>query len=396
MIPFRLLLIALLLVCCALPGASQGLQSDNSYLLGFRGSANPALVQAAGGEIIRTFHLIPAVAAKLTPAQAAALAANPLVDYLERDGTAYACYESSEVLPWAIERIDAPTVWSGETAGIANTGIGCKVAVLDTGIDYTHPDLTAAHAGGIDLVNGDADPKDDNGHGTACAGLIAAADDGANQAGRNTGYSVVGVAPGCRLYSVKVLNAQAAGAYSTVIAGLEWCKDNGVKVVCLPLGGQLESRALRAACDACWAGRMLLVAAAGNDGGLLSFPARYPSVVAVGAVDEENARTSFSNFGSSLDLMAPGVDVMTTLPTYRVHLTTAYTYRETYDQISGTSMAAALTAGVAALAWARDPAATNVQISRQLCDTATDLGTVGRDPQYGSGLVNAALAAAPR
>ena len=380
----------LLVVMAATPATAQVVGDGGSYLIGFRGKPEARVVEAAGGRVSRVFHLIPAVAARLSADAYQALGKHPQIEYIELDGVAFAYYRPNEVLPWGTERVGASRVWLGMEGLLPNVGSGCRVALLDTGIDYTHPDLAACYAGGIDLVNNDEDPKDDNGHGTAMAGLIAAADDGSNSGGRNSGYSVVGVAPGAKLYAVKVLGAQAGGSYSQVIAGLEWAKDNSIKAVCLGLGGQQNSRALQMACDACWSSGMLLAAATGNDGsGMVGFPARYRSVLAVAAVDGEGAHAPFSNYGDAVDLCGPGVEVLTTMPTYPVYLTTAYSYRESYDYLSGSSLAAAYVTGVAALGWARDNGITTQQMCRRLCDTAADLGTPGKDPYFGYGLVKA-------
>ena len=219
--PAALCLGVLALLALALaPAPAQTLGHGGSYLVGFRGRVDAGLVSAAGGQVTRTFHLIPALAARLSTPAAQQLARHPQVAYVEPDAPAYAYYSPSEYLPWGIERVGAPLAWAGLQGLLPNTAAGFKVALLDTGVDYTHPDLAACYAGGVDIVNGDGDPRDDNGHGTHCAGIIAAADDGPNQGGRNSGYCVVGVAPGARIVAVKVLGAQGSGSYSQVIAGL--------------------------------------------------------------------------------------------------------------------------------------------------------------------------------
>jgi len=384
--PVSYILTALLLalvVTGTLPAPPLGDGGD--YLVGFRLRVDASVVREAGGEVTRTFQLIPAVAARLSAEAAASLASKPQVAYVEVDAPAYACYMAGEVLPWGIERIAAPSAWEG--AGTGAAGAGVTVALLDTGIDYSHPDLAACYAGGVDVINHDSDPRDDNGHGTHCAGIIAAADNGPNPGGKNAGYAVVGVAPAVRLYAVKVLGANGSGHYSDVIAGLEWARNSGLKVACLGMAGTLASQALKQACDACWAAGMVLLAPSGNDGtGLVGYPARYGNVLGVTATDEDNGHPSWSNFGQEVQLCAPGSNIMSTMPMQACYLTTAYNYRTQYDCLSGTSMATAHAAGVAALYWSQDPTASNFQIARRLRECAVGL-TGGRDPYFGFGMV---------
>lgn len=268
---------------------------------------------------------------------------------------------------WGVDRIDAEKSWG------TTTGTGIKVGIIDTGIDYNHPDLAGAYAGGKDYVNGDADPLDDNGHGTHVAGTIAA---------RHNTFGVVGVAPGASLYAYKVLNASGAGYWSNVIVALGQAVIDGVKVVNMSLGASSAPKALQTACDNAYTAGVLLVAAAGNDGkGSVSYPARYNSVIAVAATDSIDQRPSWSNFGSKVELAAPGVNVNSTY------------VGGGYRMLSGTSMATPHVAGSAALVIASGRATTAAGVRTILQQTADDLGTVGRDKFYGYGLVDAQQAA---
>jgi subtilisin len=205
---------------------------------------------------------------------------------------------------------------------------------------------------------------------------------------------VVGVAPQVSLYIAKALDASGVGSTSNLVAALDAATRNGVDVVNMSLGSPFSSKTLQSACNRANNAGVLLVAAAGNEAlSILDVPARYTSVVSVGAIDAGNQRATFSNYSKNLTLCAPGVGVLSTMPTYPVTLTGAlYGYQMYYDGLSGTSMACPHVVGVAALVMAAHPTWTNVQVRQQLTATATDLGAPGRDKYYGYGLVNAAAA----
>lgn len=354
----------------ASPGAatSAGLQP---YLIGFKqtpGPAEEALLKSHNGAVKFTYHLIPVIAASLPPQAVEGLTHNPKIAYIEPDAEAQA---TADTVPWGVTRVKADQVWP-----TGNVATGIKVAIIDTGIDRTHPDLASNFAGGYDYVNGDSDPMDDNGHGTHVSGTVAAAADGA---------LVEGVGPRARLYGVKVLNASGSGSYSNIIAALQWCVDNGMQIGSMSLGGSSGSSALQAACDAAYNGGVLLVAAAGNSGrpngkgDTVGYPAKYASVIAVAATDSSDKRASWSSTGSTVELAAPGVSVVSD----RLGGGTT--------TMSGTSMACPHVTGTAALVIASGvtgPAA----VRQKLDSTATDLGATGRDTWYGYGLVNAARA----
>jgi len=305
----------------------------------------------------------------------------PGIASVEEDGIVYATDLATEVTAsWGVDRIDAEKAWTG-----GQTGAGIKVAIIDTGINYTHPDLDGNYVFvngnpvGWDWVNNDNDPMDDNGHGTHVAGIVAA---------EQNGEGVVGVAPGADLYALKVLGANGSGYWSHIIAALQWAVDNDMDVVNMSLGATSAPKALQTACDKAYAAGVFLVAAAGNSGsGSVLYPAKYGSVIAVAATDSTDKRASFSSFGSQVELAAPGVGIYST-------------YMSGYATLSGTSMATPHVAGVAALVFASDRAtnddgkygiANEVRIILQ--QTADDLGSLGKDKYYGYGLVDAEEAA---
>lgn len=186
-------------------------------LIGFKekpGAAQQAMVKGVGGKIKYTYNLIPAIAASVPEAAVNALQKNPNVRYVEPDGQVYALDDELDD-SWGVKRIGAGFVHNDD-----NKGTGVKVAIIDSGIDYNHPDLDDNYEGGWDFVNNDNDPMDDNGHGTHVAGTVAAEDDG---------EGVVGVAPEANLYALKVLNEKGIGDFSDVIAAVQWCVDKAFR-----------------------------------------------------------------------------------------------------------------------------------------------------------------------
>jgi len=272
-------------------------------------------------------------------------------------------------MPWNIEQINADKVQAANT-----TGKGVRVAVIDTGVDYNHPDLVDVYSGGFNVLSNSTDPMDDNGHGTHCAGILAAT-------GSSNG--IYGTAPGVSLYAVKVLSDKGEGRVSDVIEGIFWAKNNSMQVASMSLGTAGDSQALHDAVDEASADGVLIVVAAGNNGvasgsgDTMKYPAKYDSVLSVAAVNKYNHRASWSSTGSQLDVSAPGVNIRSTIP------------GAAYATYSGTSMAAPHVAGVAALVYSAHPNWTNQQVRQQIVSTATSLGNSWF---YGAGLVNATAA----
>ena len=347
-------------------------------LIGFKekpGPAQQAMVQGVGGKIKYTYHIVDAIAASIPENAIDALQKNPNVTHVELDIKVYALEEELDN-SWGVKRIGAGIVHDG-----GNVGTGIKVAIIDSGIDYSHPDLDGNYVSGYDFVNDDDDPMDDNGHGTHVAGTVAAEDDESG---------VVGVAPAASLYALKVLDSGGSGDYSDVIAALQWCVDNGIQVTNNSYGSSgVPGETVKAAFDDSAAAGVLHVAAAGNSGNPpgrgdnVEYPAAYDSVIAVAATDQNDKRARWSSTGPDLELSAPGVAINSTL------------LGGGYGEKMGTSMASPHVAGTAALVlvWAANLGWTNDDVRAQLQDTADDLGASGRDSLYGYGLVNAAEAA---
>ncbi len=353
-------------------------QGRTRLLVTFRDRPNPALIERFGGRVHRVFRLAPIVSCSIREANAELLWRLAGVEFVEPERVVQALYTAGEVVPWGIARIHAPKAYDG-----GFNGSGAIVAVLDTGIDLSHPDLAMRYLGGYDFVDGDDAPEDENGHGTHVAGTIAASDNGSG---------VVGAAPGVGLHAVKFLDALGLATTSDEIQAVQWASQRGPDVINMSFGSYRSSWAERRALRQASRRGALLVAAGGNDGDdTNNYPAAYPFVVGVGATDAADQRAYFSNTNNSIELAAPGLDVYSTMPTYDVMLTLlGYDYG--HDYLSGTSSAAPHVSGAAALVFAARPGWGPSQVRQRLNDTALDLGAPGRDTWFGYGLVDAAAA----
>ncbi len=324
-------------------------------------------------EVHHQYKSINCVAATVPYSIYVMLQSMPFVKSVELD---HVVRLQQDTLDWGVDKINAEVVWGGAenaadvTGGYDGTGV--KVAVIDTGIEYTHPDLDANYYGGHDFVNDDNDPMDDNGHGTHVAGIIAAEDNG---------IGVIGVAPHAQLYGVKVLNSQGSGTYSDIVAGIDWAIQNGMDVISMSLGGSSGDTALEDILNQAYSAGMVIVAASSNDGtGSISYPARYSTAIAVGATDSNDNLASFSNYGAEQEVVAPGVSIYST-----------YT-GNSYATLSGTSMATPMVSGVVALILSKNPNLTPDEVRNILHDSALDLGASGWDQYYGYGRVQADVA----
>ena len=327
-------------------------------------------------KILHQYSIINGVAASIPEALYQKLSSYPFIKSVELDHT----YQlSQDTLDWGVDKINAEKVWGGAENAVdvvagSYAGQGVKVAIIDTGIQYTHPDLDANYYGGYDFVNNDNDPMDDNGHGTHVSGIVAAEDDGAG---------VIGVAPYAQLYGVKVLNSQGSGTYSDIVAGIDWATNNGMDVISMSLGGSVGDTALQQAMQNAYNAGIVIVAASGNDGlRSISYPAKYSTAIAVGATDSNDNLASFSNYGPEQEVVAPGVSI------YSTYL------GSTYQTLSGTSMATPMVTGTVALMLSKNPNLTPDQVRQYLRDSALDLGAAGWDETYGYGRVQADQAVA--
>jgi len=334
-------------------------------------------LRGAGAVIIKSLPLVNAVAVYLPPQAERALKGRPEIlridDDLVINAIAKPQPQPTEILPWGVDRIDADLAWS------RTKGFTVDVAIIDTGIDLDHLDLQANIKGNVNTINPLKSGNDDNGHGTHVAGIVAAVD--------NT-IGVIGTGPEIYLYAVKVLSKTGSGWLSDVIEGIQWCINNKMQVANMSLGASSGNDSFHDAIIAAYNAGIVLVAAGGNEGGPVLYPAAYKEVIAVAASDKNNQIPSWSNFGPEIDLTAPGVYIYSTY-------NNGY-----YKTLSGTSMAAPHVSGVAALVlytpvgtyddldgdeiW--DP----IEVKTKLETTALNLGY--NSYQQGAGLVSADLA----
>ena len=354
-----------------------------------------------GGQIPPLDAVLLQVPAGSESAVIAQLELDPLVEYAELNYKAHALEEPNDPQrpqQWALSRVSAPQAWD-----IAHCQ-GTVVAVLDTGVFLEHPDLRSilwtnpgeVPGNGIDddgnskiddiygwhfYQDCDTDTcqpledsviDDDHGHGTHIAGIAAADTD--------NGIGIAGISWGARAMVVKVLDEEGEGYYYDIAQGMQYAADHGAQVINLSLGGEPSSQLLQDAADYAHQRGVLLVAAAGNDGGQVLYPARYDTVMAVAATDNEDQRVRFSNHGAEVDIAAPGVGILSTWP-----------WLDGYHSKRGTSMAAAHVSGAAALLWSWLPVLTNEQVQRRLESHADDVNEEtypGRDHYLGWGRLN--------
>jgi serine protease len=265
---------------------------------------------------IREFTGIRGFAANLTSDEIASLKATGQVVLIEPDFERHALTDTvtagQQTIPYGVTDIDAPAVWPVTRGKSLANGPAIHIATIDTGIDYNYSELSGAFKSGFNYISRTTDPLDDNGHGTHVAGTIVAANDGAG---------VVGIASDVDIYSLKVLDTCGSGRTSDIIQAVDWVvqkkKDIGGNwIINLSLGSDTPSVSEQAEFQTASDAGILVFAAAGNgfDGTTLglSYPAGYPTVVSVGAVDSTNTIADFSQRGPDLKLVAPGIDVLST------------------------------------------------------------------------------------
>jgi subtilisin family serine protease len=358
-------LVALGLFSLALPALAAADSSFERRIIVFKPESAPearlAAVQAAGWNVVRELKLIDAVAVEVPTSRVLTaemklrssphvmrVDEDPKINWLESvqtihdialpdiktflkvDRAAFAdapgqpsqpTNPSGQQVPWGIERVKASGAWG------VTKGAGVKVCVIDTGIDSKHPDLKVA--GGWNAITKKDDFMDDHGHGTHCSGTIAALDND---------LAVVGVAPSVELYGVKVLDANGSGTFDDVIAGMEWCANNKMQIASMSLGASKGNDSLKAAVEKMSKMGTTIIAAAGNSGRAVGYPAAYPQAIAIAASDNKDAVAWFSSRGPEVAVIAPGVDVISLAPGGAT------------ASMSGTSMATPHVAGLAALA----------------------------------------------
>jgi len=368
----RTLLVSALLSGLAASGTTD---SFNRYIVHARDDAGVdhchQELAAMGGRIRKPLKLINAIVCDLPAERARLLQTMESAAVIEPDARVYTqCFrrwrQSAQEPSWGHDRIRASELWH------VTRGQGSKIGIIDTGIDSNHPDLRGALAGAINTMDGVSSFKDDNGHGTLVAGVIAA---------RDNNIGVVGVAPEGMLYVARALDETGSGNLSDVIEAIEWCLDQGVDVINLSLGTSTQTASLQRAVDAASRAGVLMVAAAGNAGpedNTVVYPAAYDTVIAVGAVDQENLVPGFSSRGPEVDLVAPGVAIRSTWP------------RRRYREADGTSLATPFASGTVALYASLFPAYRAEALGALLERSTVELTGVAPNAQ-GNGLLDAPL-----
>ncbi|HYP18930.1 MAG TPA: S8 family peptidase [Chloroflexia bacterium] len=269
---------------------------------------------------------------------------------------------------WGVTQIHLEQAWDVTTGGA-----DIVVAVLDTGTAQNHPDLEDKIVPGFDFVNNDADPQDDQGHGTMTAGIVGAA--------TNNGTGIAGTSWGARIMPIKVCTPEGQCAEEAIASGIRWATDHGARIINLSLGGDEDTEIMREATRYAVERNVVVVASAGNEAnGKANYPAAYPGVVSVGATGRSDTFTGFSSYGDFVDVSAPGVGV----------LSTGWDEGElTYTYGNGTSFSGPFVAGVAALVLSSNPSLSAEQVGFVIMDSSEDLGEPGPDIHYGNGRLNA-------
>jgi len=291
---------------------------------------------------------------------------------------------------WHHLLMHAPDAW-GMTVGSS----AVTVAVIDSGADLNHPDLATRLIAGRDYVDtpNDMEPRDAYGHGTHIAGLIGAVTD--NYIG------VAGVDWRAQLLIIRVLDQNGEGYLDNVVKGIDYAIGQGADVINLSLGSSGGAAIMQPAIDRAHAAGIVVVAAMGNQGSSTPFyPAACNHVIAVAATTRNDVYAYYSNWGSHIDLAAPGGEthpsttngIYSTMPTYTVTANSALGMARNYDYWQGTSMSAALVSGLSALLLAANPALTPQQVESLMASTAQDLGPTGWDQDYGWGRIDMARA----
>ena len=342
-----------------------------------------ALMQKLGLRTVKQVARLEAVVVKAPDPAAAlkALKADPAVAYAEPNQVikliepkekgetpeleAPASNDPKSRWQWALGKIQAREAWA-----VSRGRSAVKLAIVDTGIDYDHPDLAGRVDKGRDFINNDDDAKDDQGHGTHCAGIAAAS--------TGNGVGIAGLAPDVSLIAVKVLSREGYGSNESVANGIVYAADRGADVISLSLGGSDDSQVITDAVAYARGKGALVVAAMGNESTTRpSYPAATAGVMAVGSTTFFDWKSTFSNMGPHISVSAPGSMIVSTVP------------GGGYQSMSGTSMACPYVAGLAALVKSKHADFTADQVRAKIEATADDVGAKGFDAKFGHGRINA-------
>jgi len=391
--------------------------APGEVLVRFQRGVSPQTASALAGayqaQVVESIPRLSVWRLRVKPGREQAIArsleALPQVLYAEPNYLAWALADPPDDplyrLQWNLDKVQALDAWQ-----ITRGDPSMPIAIIDTGIDLSHPDLAEKlwvnpgeipgngldddgngyvdDVHGYDFTNKDGEPADDHGHGTHVSGIAAAATD--------NGLGVAGMAPANPLMALKVMSSSGDGTYFDVAQGIDYALAHGARLLNLSLGGIDASDVLSDAVQTATTAGAILVAAAGNCGSGCTFdgqyyvnplyyPAAYEEVLAVGATNSSDVIASFSEHHPYVDVCAPGVDVYSTYS------------GGTYRYLAGTSMSTPHVTGLAALLWAADPSLTRKEVAERIVENARDLGAPGKDDYYGWGCINAraALCGAP-
>ncbi len=294
-------------------------------------------------------HALKGFNATIPPQAVDAIRKNPNVEYVEPDGIARKTQQSNPP-SWGLDRIDQRALPLNATYNYQNNGAGVRVYIIDTGIRFDHQEYNGRAFSGYDFVDNDANAYDCDGHGTHVAGTV--------------GGNTVGVAKGATLIAVRVLDCNGSGSWGGVIAGIDWVTANHIKpaVANMSLGGGYYAPINTAVANSVAAGVVYAVSAGNSNANACNYsPASTPSALTVGASTSGDVRSSFSNFGTCVDIFAPGSSIYSS----------TMTSTNTYASWNGTSMASPHVAGVAALFLSANPNATPTQVETAIKSNAT-------------------------
>lgn len=391
---FRAFFIVVAFLLVFIPAGSAAAETvPGQILVGFSGPGHSTAHRAADAAVIDEIPALEIDVVRVPPGREdAALRAyrsRPEVRFAERDEVVSVADDPSFSRQWYLENdgstiqpdgsflldadVDAPAAWAQSSSAPP-----VKVAVLDTGIDQDHPDLSGRIGAQRTFVGGSLDDK--YGHGTHVAGTIAAI--------RDNSLGVAGIASNATLLNGKVLGDTGSGSCSSVASGITWAADQGARVISMSLGGG-GCLAQQNAVSYAWSKGSLLVAAAGNSStSAKSYPAAYQPTLAVAATDNADRMASFSNYGSWVEIAAPGENIFSTMTNHKSRLSAS----RSYGYLSGTSMATPVVSGIAALVSVADEnldGRSNDELRARLTGSADRLSSLG---SINGGRVNACRA----